>query len=370
MAENFSEVLHYYPASYGLNHPNTSGAASQYLCEVEDEDDVKRPMNSFLLWAKIMRRKYASENPHLHNAEISKLLGKIWNSMSTSDKRPYVERAEKLRVVHMRTYPNYRYAPKKRRDKKSHRTISPEVAAALHSSFFDVKNILSGQLSQARPFAGDLKSFGYLRNACENTKNPDDAVYPFNEQEETERECTQATQYFVKKDLRRNSSNKTLESAMTSQHIYQGKTEQRKNIERMTFHYYPVSNSHESVDFYKTIETNFQTTPLNEQDTPLPQNFRFLEDELAMLTNMDSSDLNTNTLETFREDAIELQYSPPLCVKDNNSKRTLDEELPEFLQQLIDSPLHLSRDETRDTSTLWADIADIIGSGDESVTSS
>ena len=43
----------------------------------EDEDDeVKRPMNSFLLWAKIMRRKYATENPNLHNAEVR--ISSLW----------------------------------------------------------------------------------------------------------------------------------------------------------------------------------------------------------------------------------------------------------------------------------------------------
>jgi len=137
----------------------------------EDEDEVKRPMNSFLLWAKIMRKKYASENPNMHNAEISKLLGKIWNSMTTKDKRPYVEQAEKLRVLHMRTYPNYRYAPKRRKERRSHRMISPEVAAALHNTLFDVNNLVSEQLSQNHILTQNLKSYGYLRNAFKQKNN-------------------------------------------------------------------------------------------------------------------------------------------------------------------------------------------------------
>ena len=108
----------------------------------DDGGEVKRPMNSFLLWAKVMRKKYAKDNPTMHNAEISKLLGKVWNSMTTNEKRPYVERAEKLRVIHMRDHPNYRYAPRKKKDRKqAQRMISPEIAAAFHNAIFDLKNV-------------------------------------------------------------------------------------------------------------------------------------------------------------------------------------------------------------------------------------
>lgn len=72
-------------------HPGQFAGAPQDC----DDMHVKRPMNSFMVWAKVMRRKFAEENPKLHNAEISKMLGKAWNELTTKEKRPYVEKAER-----------------------------------------------------------------------------------------------------------------------------------------------------------------------------------------------------------------------------------------------------------------------------------
>lgn len=79
-------------------------------------------MNAFILWSQIERRKILNRQDQysIHNAEISKLLGKRWkNELTDEDRQPFILEAERLRLLHMKEHPDYKYRPRSKKLNKS-----------------------------------------------------------------------------------------------------------------------------------------------------------------------------------------------------------------------------------------------------------
>jgi len=86
---------------------------------------VKRPMNSFMLFSNEMRPMLQSIHPDSTNNDVSKLLGNIWKSMSADLKRPYTERAAKIKAEFSTQHPDFTYSNKGQRRKLKKRKHDP-----------------------------------------------------------------------------------------------------------------------------------------------------------------------------------------------------------------------------------------------------
>ena len=98
------------------------------------KSQAKRPLNSYMLFAKLNRQKFKEKWPGKDNKTITSDLGVAWKALGLEEQYKcewivdYEELAEKIKLMHGQYFPDYQYDPKRKKKEELKRTLdSPNL---------------------------------------------------------------------------------------------------------------------------------------------------------------------------------------------------------------------------------------------------
>ncbi|SAM09796.1 hypothetical protein [Absidia glauca] len=82
---------------------------------------ISRPINCFMTFRLEKYPEIQRQSPKMNHRDISKVIAKWWKEMSDHEKEPYRIQAFKAKAEHEKKYPDYKYRPIKRSERKVRR---------------------------------------------------------------------------------------------------------------------------------------------------------------------------------------------------------------------------------------------------------
>lgn len=80
-----------------------------YKIDGFENNGVKKPPNSFILFRKAVFKDVKINNPNRSSREISSIIGKMWKKMSNESKLSYQVNAKEIEENYKKLYPIHKY---------------------------------------------------------------------------------------------------------------------------------------------------------------------------------------------------------------------------------------------------------------------
>ncbi|KAF8917570.1 hypothetical protein CPB85DRAFT_171190 [Mucidula mucida] len=108
----------------------------------DDETQVKRPPNSFILFRSDFIAKAAKNIGEHDYRHISRMAGHVWKSLPPEKKKPFQDMAAERKRIHLEQYPDYIYRPLRR--EKCKRESNRKTEADLNRSYVIAERYSAG----------------------------------------------------------------------------------------------------------------------------------------------------------------------------------------------------------------------------------
>ncbi|KAJ1883838.1 hypothetical protein LPJ66_010900, partial [Kickxella alabastrina] len=89
-----------------------------------------RPPNAFILYRKAKQAEVIRDNPGVSNKDVSCIIGQMWKSEDPTIQDQFREQAEMEKKKHKELHPNYKYQPRKPKNKRLQEAQAAGVAAS------------------------------------------------------------------------------------------------------------------------------------------------------------------------------------------------------------------------------------------------